>query len=233
MVSSKCCAVVSPSPFKFLAALMPPCAHTECERFTGTIENRSTVPPASAILITAASPASPPPTTMILGPAMRPRILSRLLTLAWNRRRKPERRRNPVPEVDLPHRRGHGSPSARPLRSATRHHRQTRSNHAQRLRRRLPRPAQLRNRNYIGRIWPARAHKRPHTRQPHRTQRHAAGQAHPPEPPPRRLARCNAPLGREQPHPIRKVPAHGNHGEDVHRQNPRVGQLMLHLGKRR
>src|SRR5579863_4503080 len=62
--------MVSPSPFRFLAALMPPCAHTECDRFTGTMENRSTEPPASAILMTAASPASPPPTTMILGAAM-------------------------------------------------------------------------------------------------------------------------------------------------------------------
>ena len=35
--------------------------------FTGTMENRSTLPPASAILMTAASPANPPPTTMILG----------------------------------------------------------------------------------------------------------------------------------------------------------------------
>jgi hypothetical protein len=49
---------------------MPPWAQTEWERFTGTIENKSTVPPASAILMTAASPASPPPTTMILGAAM-------------------------------------------------------------------------------------------------------------------------------------------------------------------
>src|SRR6266496_4738699 len=69
MLSSKCCQVESPSPFKFLAALMPPCAQTECERFTGTIENRSTSPPISAILMTAARPASPPPTTMILGVA--------------------------------------------------------------------------------------------------------------------------------------------------------------------
>src|SRR5438046_3019488 len=67
MVSSKCCQVVSPSPLRFLAALMPPCAQTECERFTGTIENRSTLPPCSAILMTADKPASPPPTTMILG----------------------------------------------------------------------------------------------------------------------------------------------------------------------
>src|ERR1700744_1723108 len=67
MVSSKCCQVVSPSPFRFFAALIPPCAQTECERLTGTIEKRSTVPPASAILITADRPASPPPTTMILG----------------------------------------------------------------------------------------------------------------------------------------------------------------------
>src|ERR1019366_4641271 len=50
--------------------LMPPCAHTECERFTGTIENRSTSPPISAILMTAARPARPPPTTMIFGAAM-------------------------------------------------------------------------------------------------------------------------------------------------------------------
>src|SRR6266436_1407136 len=69
MVSSKCCQVESPSPFRFLAALMPPCAHTECERFTGTIENRSTSPPISAILMTAASPARPPPTTIIFGVA--------------------------------------------------------------------------------------------------------------------------------------------------------------------
>src|SRR5438270_13519337 len=69
MVSSKCCAVVSPSPFRFFAALMPPCAHTECDRFTGTIENRSTLPPASAILITAERPARPPPTTMMRGVA--------------------------------------------------------------------------------------------------------------------------------------------------------------------
>src|SRR5215472_9791608 len=69
MVSSKCCQVESPSPLRFLAALMPPCAHTECERFTGTIENRSTLPPISAILMTAARPARPPPMTMILGAA--------------------------------------------------------------------------------------------------------------------------------------------------------------------
>src|SRR5215470_18359554 len=70
MVSSKCCQVESPSPFRFLAALIPPCAHTECDRFTGTMENRSTWPPISAILMTAASPARPPPTTMILGLAI-------------------------------------------------------------------------------------------------------------------------------------------------------------------
>src|SRR5579859_5775024 len=70
MVSSKCCQVESPSPFRFFAALMPPCAQTECERLTGTIENRSHSPPISAILMTAANPASPPPTTIILGAAM-------------------------------------------------------------------------------------------------------------------------------------------------------------------
>src|ERR1700682_3455225 len=46
---------------------MPPCAHTECDRFTGTMENRSTSPPISAIFMTAARPARPPPTTMIFG----------------------------------------------------------------------------------------------------------------------------------------------------------------------
>src|SRR5208282_5420219 len=71
MVSSKWIQVESPSPFRFLAALMPPCAQTECERFTGTIENRSTSPPISAILMTAARPARPPPTTIILGAAIR------------------------------------------------------------------------------------------------------------------------------------------------------------------
>src|SRR5208282_1890902 len=70
MGSSKWIQVESPSPFRFLAALMPPWAQTECERFTGTIENRSTSPPISAILITAARPARPPPTTMIFGAAM-------------------------------------------------------------------------------------------------------------------------------------------------------------------
>src|ERR1039457_7690843 len=69
MVSSKWIQVESPSPFRFLAALMPPCAHTECERFTGTMENRSTSPPISAILMTAARPARPPPTTIIFGVA--------------------------------------------------------------------------------------------------------------------------------------------------------------------
>src|ERR1700686_3342922 len=70
MVSSKCCQVESPSPFRFFAALIPPWAQTECDRFTGTMENRSTLAPISAILMTAASPARPPPTTMILGVAM-------------------------------------------------------------------------------------------------------------------------------------------------------------------
>src|SRR5882757_7057891 len=47
-----------------LQALMPPCAQTECDRLTGTIEKRSTVTPSSASLIVAASPANPPPTTI-------------------------------------------------------------------------------------------------------------------------------------------------------------------------
>src|SRR5579859_1296773 len=79
MVSSKCLSVVSPSPLRFLAALMPPWAQTEWERLTGTIEKRSTLPPASAILMTAASPAKPPPTTMILDAAIRFRVLSTCL----------------------------------------------------------------------------------------------------------------------------------------------------------
>src|SRR5271168_4079221 len=67
MVSSKCLAMESPSPFWFFAALIPPCAQTECERFTGTMENSSTGTPDSATLIVAIKPARPPPTTMILG----------------------------------------------------------------------------------------------------------------------------------------------------------------------
>src|SRR6266481_711803 len=63
IVSSKWTAGESPSPFQLTAALMPPCAQTECERLTGTTEKRSTVPPPSQILIVVMSPARPPPTT--------------------------------------------------------------------------------------------------------------------------------------------------------------------------
>src|SRR5277367_6617874 len=85
MVSSKCFQVESPSPFKFLAALIPPWAQTECERFTGTMENRSTSPPISAILMTAARPARPPPMTMIFGAAMlcESDLVQKLQTKLW------------------------------------------------------------------------------------------------------------------------------------------------------
>ena len=49
----------------FTAPLIPPWAHTECERLTGTIENKSTCAPCSAALIVDISPARPPPTTII------------------------------------------------------------------------------------------------------------------------------------------------------------------------
>src|ERR1700730_7287831 len=83
MVSSKCFQVESPSPFKFFAALMPPCAQTECERFTGTIENRSTGTPDSATRIAAISPARPPPTIIIFG------FLIRGVSLGISPQRKP------------------------------------------------------------------------------------------------------------------------------------------------
>src|SRR5260370_39470340 len=67
-VSSKCSQVESPSPLVLTAPLMPPCAQTEPERFTGTTENSSTACPASAIFIAAANPANPPPTIAILIP---------------------------------------------------------------------------------------------------------------------------------------------------------------------
>src|SRR5579871_1627005 len=57
----------SPSPLVLTAPLMPPCAHTECERRQGTKEKTSTLWPASAILMTVINPASPPPTTMKRG----------------------------------------------------------------------------------------------------------------------------------------------------------------------
>src|ERR1700719_3057807 len=101
MVSSKCCQVESPSPFRFLAALIPPCAHTECERFTGTIENRSTLAPISAILMTAASPARPPPTTMILGIAIllhRPSVAGSRVACVHNVSGRPRRLLEPLPE---------------------------------------------------------------------------------------------------------------------------------------
>src|SRR5437867_4619352 len=49
---------------------MPPCAQTECERFTGTIEKRSTGRPASAMRIVVMRPARPPPTTIVRGDAI-------------------------------------------------------------------------------------------------------------------------------------------------------------------
>src|SRR6185295_13799357 len=55
---------LSPSPLVFTAPLMPPCAHTEWDRFTGTMESRSTCCPASASLMAVISPARPPPTTV-------------------------------------------------------------------------------------------------------------------------------------------------------------------------
>src|SRR5262249_57386182 len=70
-VSSKWRHGESPSPFQFTAALIPPCAHTECERFTGTIEKRSTGTPASAILMVVINPARPPPTTISRSGVMR------------------------------------------------------------------------------------------------------------------------------------------------------------------
>src|SRR5215831_19003373 len=60
----------SPSPLVFTAPLMPPCAQTECERLTGTMERRSTLWPASQSLMTVIRPASPPPTTVNLCSAM-------------------------------------------------------------------------------------------------------------------------------------------------------------------
>src|SRR5882762_7920361 len=83
MVSSKCFQGESPSPFRFFAALMPPCAHTECDRFTGTMENRSTRTPDSATRIAAISPARPPPTMMIFG------FLIRAVSLRVSPQRKP------------------------------------------------------------------------------------------------------------------------------------------------
>src|SRR5690606_2993119 len=57
--------------------LMPPWAQTECDRFTGTSENRSTGKPDSAIRILAARPARPPPTTMT-------RCCAEVETIAFN-----------------------------------------------------------------------------------------------------------------------------------------------------
>jgi hypothetical protein len=44
--------------------LIPPWAHTEWDRFTGTTENTLTEAPSSASFIVAANPAKPPPTTI-------------------------------------------------------------------------------------------------------------------------------------------------------------------------
>src|SRR5262249_19502466 len=54
----------SPSPLVLTDALIPPCAHTEWDRFTGTRLKRSTGTPTSHSLMTVVSPARPPPTTI-------------------------------------------------------------------------------------------------------------------------------------------------------------------------
>ncbi len=85
-VSSKWIAGESPSPFVFTAPLMPPCAQTEWERFTGTSENRSTPTPSSAALIVAIKPASPPPTTINLPFAIIVSLLKFYIYLSFNER---------------------------------------------------------------------------------------------------------------------------------------------------
>src|SRR5215469_10585818 len=123
MVSSKCCQGVSPSPLRFFAALIPPWAQTECERLTATMEKRSTSPPASAILMVAASPASPPPITMILGFAIIPLFLHchccgrqsfrRVLPLRTEERSHCRHSHHNKSDCDGPA--NHAKPPARPL----------------------------------------------------------------------------------------------------------------------
>src|SRR5438874_3844722 len=63
-VSSRCTCGLSPSPLVLTDALMPPCAQTECDRLTGTSENKRTGTFASQRRMTVIRPPSPPPTTM-------------------------------------------------------------------------------------------------------------------------------------------------------------------------
>src|SRR5262249_46650063 len=80
----------SPSPLVLTAPLMPPCAHTECERRHGTNEKTSTSQPASAILMTVMRPASPPPTTMNRGFSLCAMCSSALHVRKRDQRRRPE-----------------------------------------------------------------------------------------------------------------------------------------------
>src|SRR4029079_7584121 len=81
-VSSRWTCGLSPSPLVFTEALIPPCAQTECDRFTGTREIRSTGTLASQSLITVIRPASPPPTT-ITRRTLPPSLLIVLLAAIW------------------------------------------------------------------------------------------------------------------------------------------------------
>src|ERR1700722_10216418 len=54
----------SPSPLELIAALIPPCAQTECERLTFVTEISLTLQPCSASFMAAERPARPPPTTI-------------------------------------------------------------------------------------------------------------------------------------------------------------------------
>ena len=60
----------------------------------------------------------------------------------------------------------------------------------------------------------------------------AAGEANPGEAPPRLFAWRDTPLGREEPDSVGKVPADGDHGDDVEGQDPGIRKFCLHLVKR-
>src|SRR5579884_89394 len=235
MVSSKCCQVVSPSPFRFLAALIPPCAQTECERFTGTMEKRSTWPPASAILIVAESPASPPPTTMIFGFAISSFLChSEPLVLAVGnpyqlpqptRSRTATRRGTENLICRRPSKQSVGIPHRQPGRFGMTT--ECKSTHLLAFhlsgRRRVGAhmsPCRIGRCNEC----PHSHHSHDHKQQPDREadSAHFASRA---------LALCDSPFGTEEPDSIREVPRRADDRNDIKRQHPGIHQFLLNFAE--
>ena len=86
--------------------------------------------------------------------------------------------------------------------------------------------ARLRKRRTsLGRVWIFAADERPDAGQSHDRKHHAKRGADIAKSLARGLAGRDAPLGREEPDAVSKMPADGDHGDHVDGQHPGIGQL--------